>query len=400
MGRWGLNETEPTLPQNRLFFFYRRIPARRRRSVLKLMGEGCTGGNGGDGRGGDNKTTGWDQKGDGDGGRGQNREGEWKGEGSQFREINKKIRALMNDHDNRAGSSSTGAVGDNSKPARLYSERQPAQKFKITPRDPRGISIVGGRGLGKFPEKNGGGGGDNGTGARRFSTKVVPISEPPSTRSCGSQQESEGRGGGGCGGSVNETSPNVSTTSSISGRSSGSNSPEDGRWTVVTGVGARDGSSGGGGSGRLKPPMPSGPPPTNVRGVRTAKLAGGGGGTGDHGALSDTASSDEIDDVRGHWRSRSRNVARRARHEAIRGSGSRRSKQHRYSAGAADDRGRHGSFSHQGARKNAAGAGGRRDRNDFESLDDVSSSEERRVPFLSPPPSRLPCGENSTHCSL
>ncbi|CAN0502834.1 unnamed protein product, partial [Ectocarpus sp. 8 AP-2014] len=199
----------------------------------------------------------------------------------------------------------------------------------------------------------------NGTGARRFSTKVVPISEPPSTRSRVSQQESEGGGGS----SVNETSLNVSTTSTISSRSSGSNSPEDGRWTVVTGVGARGGSSGGGGggSGRSKPPMPSGPPPTNIRGVRTTKLAGGGGdGTGDHGALSDTASSDEKDNVRGHWRSRSRVVARRAGHEVSRGSGARRSKQHRYSAGGnggGDGGGRHGSFSHRGARKNAGGAG-------------------------------------------
>ncbi|CAB1117488.1 unnamed protein product [Ectocarpus sp. CCAP 1310/34] len=357
--------------------------ARRRRTVLKLMGEGCTGANGGDGGEGDNKTTGWDQKGDRGGGGGKSREGEWKGEGSQFREINKKIRALMNDHDNRAGggnNSSTGAAGDNSKPTRLYSERQPAQKLKITPRDPRGISIVGGRGLGKFPEKNGGGG-DNGTGARRFSTKVVPISEIPPTRSCVSQQESEGGGGGS---SVNETSQNVSTASTISSRSSGSMSPEDGRWTVITGVGARG--SSGGSSGRSKPPMPSGPPPTNVRGVRTAKLVGGGGGggggggTGDHGTLSDTASSDEKDNVRGHWKSRSRVVARRAGNEASRGSGARRSKQHRYSAGGnggGDGGGRHGSFSHRGARKGAGAAGGRRDRNDFESLDDVSSSEER-----------------------
>ncbi|CAN0302671.1 unnamed protein product, partial [Ectocarpus fasciculatus] len=346
----------------------------RRQAVLKLMGEGCTEGNGGDGRGGDNKTTGWDQSG-GRGG-GKNGEGEWKGEGSQFREINKKIRALMNDHDNRAGSSSTAAAGNNSTPTRFYTERQPAQKFKITPRDPRGISIVGGSGLGKFPEKNGGGGGgggDNGSGARRFSTKVVPISEPPTTRSCASQQESLGGGGGGSGsggGSVNEASRNVSSTSTISSRSSGSNSPEDGRWTVVTGVGARGGSSGGGsGSGRSKPPMPSGPPPTNARGVRAAKLATG----GDHGALSDTASSDEKDDVRGHWRSRSRVVARR-------GSGARRSKKHRYSAGGdgdGDDGGRHGSFSHRGAWRNAGGAGGRRGRNDFESLDDVSSSSSR-----------------------
>ncbi|CBJ31721.1 conserved unknown protein [Ectocarpus siliculosus] len=255
----------------------------RRRTVLKLMGEGCTGANVGDGRGDDSKTTGWHQKGDRGGGGGNSREGEWKGEGSQFREINKKIRALMNDHDNRAGGggSSTGAAGDNSKPTRFYSERQPAQKFKITPRDPRGISIVGGRGLGKFPEKNGsgggGGGGDNGTGLA---------------------------GGGG---------------------------------------------------------------------------GGGGGGTGDHGALSDTASSDEKDNVRGHWRSRSRVVGRRAGHEVSRGSGARRSKQHRYSAGgngAGDGGGRHGSFSHRGTGKNAEGAGGRRDRNDFESLDDVSSSEE------------------------
>ncbi|CAN0074400.1 unnamed protein product [Ectocarpus sp. 12 AP-2014] len=224
----------------------------RRRTVLKLMGEGCTGANGGDGGGGDNNTTGWDQKGDRGGGGGKSREEEWKGEGSQFREINKKIRALMNDHDNRAGgggSSGTGAAGDNSKSTRFYSERQPAQKFKITPRDPRGISIVGGRGLGKFPEKNGGGGGYNETGARRFSTKVVPISEPPPTRSCISQEESEGGGGAGGGGSANDASLNVSTTSTISSRSSCSNSPEDGRWTVVTGVGARGGSSGGGGGG-------------------------------------------------------------------------------------------------------------------------------------------------------
>ncbi|CAN0333695.1 unnamed protein product, partial [Ectocarpus sp. 13 AM-2016] len=367
----------------------------RRRTVLKLMGEGCTGANGGDGGGGDNTTTGWDQKVDRGGGGGKSREGEWKGEGSQFREINKKIRALMNDHDNRAGgggSSGTGAAGDNSKPTRLYSERQPAQKFKITPRDPRGISIVGGRGLGKFPENNGCDGGYNETGARRFSTKVVPISEPPPTRSCISQEESEGGGGGGGGSSVNDTSLNVNTTSTISSRSSCSNSPEDGRWTVVTGVGARGGTSGGGGgggggSGRSKPPMPSGPPPTNVRGVRTAKLVGrgggdggGGGGTGDHGTLSDTASSDEKDDVRGHWRSRSRVVAQRAGHEVSRGSGARRSKQHRCSAGGnggGDDGGRRGTFSHRGARRNDGGAGGRRDRNDFESLDDVSSSEER-----------------------
>ena len=148
------------------------------------------------------------------------------------------------------------------------------------PRDPRGISIVGGRSLAKSLEKGGGGGdgsasasgggdggddgggggsggsGDRGTDARwgRFSSsRVVPILEPESCSfESGRKDEKRADIGG-----------------------------EDGRWSVSPamdgggsgggGRGGGGGSGGGGGGGgstrrASHPPMPRGPPPANVRG--------------------------------------------------------------------------------------------------------------------------------------
>jgi len=221
--------------------------------------------------------------------------GEWKGgDGSQFREINKRIRAIMNDPDggSMGGGSVGGALGGKN-PTRYYSDQLPIQKLKITPRDPRGISIAGGRGLGKFPAKAGGMGAGAGAdknhrverggggisaggsaGARRFSSstsKVVPIVSPASPCSSSLGEQTPGGGGGGGRDHEYEARSLSGASTDRSANSDGdrrrrirsvSSSTDDGRWPVVNGIGVGGGSR----SGKPKPPMPCGPPPANARG--------------------------------------------------------------------------------------------------------------------------------------
>ncbi|CAM9967729.1 unnamed protein product, partial [Scytosiphon promiscuus] len=262
----------------------------RRRTVLKLMGEGCCAV---DDRGGDG--TNWDQKGEGKDHRG----GGWKGEGNQYREINDRIRAIMDDQDaggRRGGGTGPGTGGTNAstggtRPPRYYSNQLPPRKSKITPRDPRGISIVGGRGLGKFRAKAIGGG-ETGDGDRSGGGGVDGSSPP--------MERSSGGGGGGSGGRrfsyttskvvpiVSSASPGSYAAEGAAGEAlrltdaSGGYSSDEGRWPVVNGVGvgcegsggssSGGGSSGGGssGKGRPRPPLPSGPPPANARAFRSA----------------------------------------------------------------------------------------------------------------------------------
>ena len=344
------------------------------------MGENCCGGSGGG--------SGSDGRGEPPNGGGNGGGGEWKaGEGSQFREINNRIRAIMNDQDGGgAGRGSASGVAGGKNPTRYYSDQLPVQKSKITPRDPRGISIAGGRGLGKFPAKddgshrielggggNGNGNGAGGPGARRFSyttSKVVPIATPASPSSC--SHEETPRGGGNS--DHLYEAQNISsarTDGSSSGASidihcrgrSCSSSTDDGRWPVVNGVGVSRG------SGRPRPPMPSAPPPANARGRGAVK-----GGS---------ASKNDAD---GHWGGNAGDG------DVSRGKGRprRSSKQHRHSGGGGGGGGgarksdgaprRKGPY--QTRRKGAGGVGarGRRDdRQQFGDLADCSSSEERQA---------------------
>eukprot|EP00752_Nemacystus_decipiens_P012560 g11124.t1 len=348
----------------------------RRRTVLKLMGENCGSGGGGSGSDGRGETQ--------NGGCNSGGEG-WKaGEGSQFREINNRIRAIMNDQEGGgAGRGSATGVAGGKNPTRYYSDQLPIQKSKITPRDPRGISIVGGRGLGKFPGKDdgshpielGGGGngnGNGGSGARRFSyttSKVVPIATPASPGSCSPEETPRGGGSGGGGVSSDHLyeAQNISSARTDQSSSDGSvdigcrgrscsSSTDDGRWPVVNGVGvSRD-------RGRPRPPMPSAPPPANARGRGVVK--GGSASKNDAGEQRGGDGGDG-DAPRGKGRQR------------------RSSKQHRHSRGGG---GRKSNGASRGqARKNGAGGAGprgRRDRQQFGDLADCSSSRTRGDPFM------------------
>ncbi|CAN0237386.1 unnamed protein product [Pylaiella littoralis] len=379
----------------------------RRRTVLKLMGDGCGSGSGSDGRGATSKCK---QKGDGSkdgGGWG----GGWKGDGTHFREINNRIKAIMNDQDGTRGSRSRSSGGgrrggEPEEPIRYYSEQPPTQKFKVTPRDPRGISIVGGRGLGKFPAKaavrTGGGRDCNdddeedadsshktsrstsgvlpSSGPRRFScttSKVVPIVLPASPCSCSSSNEPP-RGGGndGGGGSSGRNSDSDSDSNSSSNSSSSSSKIKSRHHHTRTRTrtssrradGGRSASGNGNVNGRPKPPVPAGPPPANAR-CRVGQQK-----------------FDSNDDDDRYWGPVSGGGGVKARQRGE--SGARRSPgQHRHSGGGG---GRHGDGDGSGsgrrakphqARRNKGGGGAgrweRRDRQRFENLADCSSSSSR-----------------------
>eukprot|EP00903_Cladosiphon_okamuranus_P018246 g16785.t1 len=360
----------------------------RRRTVLKLMGENCCGGSGSDGRGDQNQNGGGNNNGGGGGG-GRGADG-WKAEeGSRFREINDRIRAIMNDQDGGPGRGSPRSIVGGKSPTRYYSDRLPAQKSKITPRDPRGISIAGGRGLGKIPAKDdgssshrtelgvngvgGGGGGGNsaggGSGARRFSyttSKVVPIATPASPGCCSPEGTPRGESNGGGNDHLYEAQ-NISsarTDRSSSFRSidihcrgrSCSSSTDDGRWPVVSRVGVS-------GAGRPKPPMPSAPPPANARSRGAAKR-------GVPSSKNDLDARWDGDDESRGEKGRPRRSSRQHRHS---GDGRRKGDDAPRRKGPCQTR-----------RK---GGRGRRDREQFGDLADCSSSEEsssrtRDDPFM------------------